>query len=209
MKKKGRQGSAIVEFALLSPFLFGTLIGLWVYGPQLISNLQIVQTARDVASMYSRGVDFSTSTNQAMITRLGEQLGLQSTGGNGVVILSTVQFIGPLQCAQFSSDSCGNSGKWAFTNRIVFGNTSLRSSNLGNTTCTLNTDGSLNLVDTVTNGCAAVPNTALLGGLGTPNDSVNGFKPGQDAYVVEVAANTGWTSAVPWTSSVGYAFAIF
>jgi hypothetical protein len=209
MKKKGRQGSAVIEFALLSPFLFSTLIGLWVYGPQLISNLQLVQTARDVASMYSRGVDFSTSANQGLVTRLGEQLGLQATGGNGVVILSTVQFIGPLQCAEFPSSACANSGTWAFTNRIVFGNTGLRNSNLGNTTCTLTSTGNLNLVDTITNGCAAVPNTGLLAGLGTPNDNVNGFKPGQDAYVVEVAANTGWVSALPVTSGVGYAFAIF
>jgi hypothetical protein len=211
MKKKGRQGSAVIEFALLSPFLFGTLIGLWVYGPQLISNLQLVQTARDVASMYSRGVDFSIPANQAMVTRLGENLGLQSTGGNGIVILSTVQFIGPLQCAEFPSDPCANSGKWAFANRIVFGNTNLRTSNLGNTTCTLDSNGSgnLNLVDTITNGCAAVPNTSLLAGLGTPNDNVNGFKPGQPAYIVEVAATTGWASQEAWTSGVGYAFAIF
>jgi hypothetical protein len=212
MKNRHRRGSSGVEFALISPFLFGTLLGLWIYGIQMIQHLQVVQVARDLASMYSRGVDFSTTANQSLVTRLGEDLGLQASGGNGIVILSTVQYIGPNQCAQFPTKTCTNSGQWVFTDRFVFGNSSLRSSNLGNTTCSLASDGSVSLVDSVTNGCAAVPHTGLLGGtagLGTPSDSVDGFKPGQPAYVVEVAAKTGWTSQLPMTSGLGYAFAIF
>jgi hypothetical protein len=208
MKNKGRRGSSVIEFALISPFLFGTLIGLWAYGPQLISNLQIVQTARDVASMYSRGVDFSQAANQTLITRLGENLNLQASGGNGVVILSTVQYIGPLQCAEYPTQPC-NTNLWAFTNRISFGNTALRGSALGAPTCALDSGGNITIQNTITNGCALVTSTGLLTQLGTPSDAANGIKPGQSLYVVEVAANTGWVSLEPWTSSQGYAFAIF
>jgi hypothetical protein len=104
---------------------------------------------------------------------------------------------------------CSNAGKWVFVRSVAFGNTTLRSSNFGApAACTPScydskqTDGSLNSNDTLNNSQAVVTNFTYLG---TPDSKTAGFQPGQYAFLVEAAAQTG-----PWNGGrVSYAFSLF
>ena len=83
--------------------------------------------------MYSRNVDFSDANNQKLIERLAQGLNIRITGGSGVVILSTVTFVGTAQCtaAGLVGGACTNLNHPVITNRIVIGNASARSSAFG------------------------------------------------------------------------------
>lgn len=190
MFRKRIRGAAMVEFALLAPFLVSLLTGTLWYGTRLVKGLEVTQVARDTASMYARGVDFSDPNNQRLVVRLGQDLGLQTSGGSGVIILSTMEYITQTQCDAYPNKGC-NKGHWVYTGTVSFGDTNLRKSNFGAPTCTLGSDGSVATADSVTDTCAIVANFNLLA---TPSDGVDGFKPGQPVYTVEVYAQTGWGS---------------
>jgi len=76
--------------------------------------------------MYVRGVDFAQSGNQSELARIGQSLNLQTSGGDGIVILSKVTFIPD------PSSSCGQPadtgystctvGQYRLAQRIIFGN---------------------------------------------------------------------------------------
>jgi len=211
MRKGRKQGGATIEFALVSPFLVSLIIGTMMYGTQLIKELQIQQIARDTASMTARGTNFQLSANQQLVARLGQELnwpdsGLTSTSP-GVIYISTIEYLDAT--CNGANPVCSNAGHWVFLRSTYFGNTTLRSSNFGAPAACLPgcldsnlTDGSLNTTDSLTNANAQVSNFTYLG---TPSSQVNGFQPGQPAFLIEVAATTGgWNGG-----TVGYAFSIF
>ena len=132
--RRGTQrGTEVIEFALVAsvllPFLFGTI----VVGLNLGRSVQVTQVSRDAGHMYSRSVDFSDATNQSLIERLAQGLNIHVTGGAGVVILSTIMFVGQAQCdaAGLSGGACSNLNQPVFIHRIVIGNPSARSSTFG------------------------------------------------------------------------------
>jgi Flp pilus assembly protein TadG len=128
-----RRGSELIEFALVSALLFPLLFGTFVVGMNLGRSIQVSQVSRDAGHMYARSVDFSDPANQQVIVRLARGLNMTVAGGNGVVILSTVTFIGQPQCAaaSLSPANCTNLDHTVFTNRIVVGNLALRVSAFG------------------------------------------------------------------------------
>jgi hypothetical protein len=194
MRRRRTHGSSVIEFALISPVLFALLIGALVNGTRLVKALQVVQVARDGASMYSRGVDFSITANKQLVARLGKELGLDQTGGsggNGVVIFTTLEYVTQAQCDALAATSCNNN-KWVITNRISFGDTTLRTSTFGSPTCALDALGNVDPLKAVSDPCAVVSNTGTLANFGTPDVTVDGFKPGQLAYAVELYAQSGW-----------------
>lgn len=131
---RGRQrGSELIEFALVSALLFPLLFGTFVVGMNLGRSIQVSQVSRDAGHMYARRVDFSDLANQQVIVRLARGLNMTTTGGNGVVILSTVTFIGQAQCdaAALSPADCTNLNYTVFTHRVVVGNSALRASAFG------------------------------------------------------------------------------
>jgi hypothetical protein len=217
MRKTGNHGGATIEFALVFPFLVSLIIGTMTYGVELIKELELQQIARDVGSMSARGTNFNfdpgpvISANQKLVARLGQELGWPSTGltssSPGAVYVSTIEYL-DATCNGLSG-GCKNHGNWVFVRSVAFGNTTLRSSNFGAPaaclpTCldTNQTDGSLNSTDTLNNPGAIVTNFNYLG---TPSSAIAGFQPGQPAYLVEVAGNTG-----PWNGGkVSYAFSLF
>ena len=76
MKRRKREsGNAFVELAFILPILTSLFIGVSVLGVRLVKELALTQVARDAASMYARSVDFSMSSNQALLTRVGTLLG--------------------------------------------------------------------------------------------------------------------------------------
>src|SRR5467141_2852132 len=79
--RQTEKGTEILEFALVVSFiLVPLLLGVVVIGINLGRAVQVAQVARDGGSMYVRGVDFSQAGNQAVLARLGQGLGLTTTG---------------------------------------------------------------------------------------------------------------------------------
>ena len=161
----------------------------------MIRALQVIQVTRDAGAMYARGVDFSLSGTQAMLARLGSEIGMQTTGGEGVLILSTITYVGRYQCKALNLadsstppnpySSCINYGHFVFSHRILVGNTALRTSNFGAPSSGLVDSGTgyLTLDDTVKNSGARADAFTLLP---KPNeDGLDGFQAGQFAYLVE------------------------
>ncbi|MFB3777599.1 MAG: TadE family protein [Bryobacteraceae bacterium] len=176
-RRRRQRGTELIEFALVATFLLPLLFGTVVMGLNLHRSIQVTQLSRDSGHMYSRSVDFSDPANQAILVRLAQGLGIQSAGGSGVVILSTVTYIGTAQCAAagLSSGACTNLNYPVITNRIVIGNASARSSAFG------------------------TPNPELIGSKGDVSNyltntsaradgfsSVLAMQPGDLAYVSEV-----------------------
>jgi len=124
-KEKGAQ---VLEFALVTLVIIPFMLGVVVIGLNLGRSVQVAQIGRDAGSMFVRGVDFSQSGNQDILVRLSQGLGMTRAGGNGVVILSKVTYIPATACTGINP--C-NRDQYVVTERIVVGNSALRSSSFG------------------------------------------------------------------------------
>src|ERR1017187_1453623 len=140
MKRKSLQGVAIMEFALARLVMVPLLLGTIGCGLQLIQTMQTIQLARDAGRMYARGLDFSQPGNQTILATVAADIGLKTDGtGNAVLILTSVTYIdkGMCQSAGKSLDvngnpvNCPNYKQWVFTQRLVIGKSSIRTSGLG------------------------------------------------------------------------------
>ncbi len=205
---------------MIFPFLVSLIVGTLMYGTRITKELELQQIARDVASMCARGTAFSDdSGNQLLVARLGQELGWPKSGGltntgPGVVYVSTIQYLDSTCNTGSNVNVCKNHDQWVFLRSVAFGNTTMRSSNFGAPAPCLpdcwavvdgagnNSDGNLKSDAVLNNTGAVVKN---FGYLGTPDSNALGFKPGQPAFLVEVAGVSG-----PWNGgSVSYAFSIF
>jgi len=140
MKRKKRQGVAIVEFSFAMVVMIPLFLGTIGIGLRLIQSLRVAQLSRDADRMYARGLDFSQPGNKTTLASLGADVGLKTDGtGSAVVVLTTVIYIdkGMCQSAGYSLDGSGNPigcpnwKKWAFAQRVTIGKSSIRTSNLG------------------------------------------------------------------------------
>src|ERR1700687_4717074 len=139
--KNKEKGSQILEFALVTLVLVPFMLGVVVIGLNLGRSVQVAQIDRDAGSMFVRGVDFSQTGNQDILIRLSQGLGMTRTGGTGVVILSKITFIPAAACVGITP--C-NSDQYVVAQRIVVGNSALRSSSFGPAgSVTLNTYGNV------------------------------------------------------------------
>ena len=130
------RGTALLEFAFAMVFFWIPLfLGATTIGFNLIRAIQVVQVCRDAGHMYASGIDFSQSTYQNLLADLAIGLNMTATGGNGVVVLSTVMYVDSTACTaggySANSTSCPNLNYIVFTRQIVVGNSSLHTSNLG------------------------------------------------------------------------------
>jgi hypothetical protein len=151
--KPAERGIEILEFALVVSFiLVPLLLGVVVIGINLGRAVQVAQVARDAGSMYVRGVDFSQSGNQAVLARLGQGLGLATTGGAGVVILSKITHIPTGGC----TNPC-NEAQYVMAQRIVIGDSTLVSAHGQiHSTGTIALDAEGNVVNYITDPNAIV-----------------------------------------------------
>ena len=150
MRKKlciNQRGSSVMEFAIIAPFLMLLFFGSIGSGIMLGRYIQAVQVCRDVAHMYSNGVNFTNQISKDIVTqKLASGVGMTSTSGNGVLILSRIITVYLADCtaAGLSTSNCANAGQAVITQRIAFGNTTLRSSDFGTPTPALmNADGNI------------------------------------------------------------------
>jgi TadE-like protein len=183
-RRRARQkGMAIMEFAIIAPFMVTALLGVVGVGMTLGCAMQVNQVTRDTAHMFFDGVDFSLTSNQAIVGRLATGTGLASdaigtinTSGNGVVILTQVIQVGSNQCnlggyPPPNSGTCPNYGKLVIQKRIVIGNSTLRTSAFGTPTSSLLTgDGSIQPHDYCTDSSVVVPSTSPASSLSLAQD---------------------------------------
>jgi TadE-like protein len=134
-RRKYRQsGNTIMELAIVLPVLSTLFFGSTALGIMLGRYVQVVQVARDVAHMYSDGVDFTTTRPRNIVTqKLASGIGITDTAGNGVVILSKVTTVYPTDCTAngYTSGQCANQNQVVFINRIYIGDKTLRASAFG------------------------------------------------------------------------------
>src|ERR1700676_5524248 len=146
-RRKRQAGQEIVEFALMAIFLVPMLLGTFVVGISIIKNLQANQVVRDLDNIYIHGGDFSTYPLQQLAQRLGQGLNLQfpafgsgvnntqsntGTSGDGLIWVSQVMYVGATtdpNCVPVGASNCTNHDSFVFTQRIVFGNSNINSTN--------------------------------------------------------------------------------
>jgi len=205
MPNKSRKGAAYVEFAISLLVLIPLLLGTIGIGLNMHMQLQTVQLARDAGHMFARNIDFTLLGNQQVLSTVAGSLNLSTTAGKGnsVVILSTVQYMDLNACTLAGMASggqpsgCTNYQKWVFTKRLVIGNSSIHSSNLGTPPASIvAADGSITIVNQATSTGAV----AAVNGF-NPWNSTNstGLPSGQIVFVAEAAA-TGFHMP-PYTQS--------
>ena len=138
-RRRARQsGSTILEFAIVVPCLVLLFFGTVGLGIMMGRYIQTEQICRDVAHMYSDGVDFTQTVAQNIIIQdLALGTGMTATGGNGVVIFSQVQTVYQADCTAAAVSPCTNLGLPVFTQRVVVGNSTLRTSQFGTPSSTL------------------------------------------------------------------------
>lgn len=213
----------MVEFTMLIPIWLPLLIGtLWI-GSSMVRGQQVTQMARDLASMYSRGVNFSStgsSASNATLDQITSQLGPLTSTGSGVVIFSTITYVGNSYCAGAGNPTygtltplahtgaCSNYGSFVFTQQYTFGNTSLRSptSSFG-TALSADMDANFNIspVEAVTH--AGNKSTFNLISPLPLEAGADGYQSGQLIYVVEVYYKN--QALAGYTQGGDYAYAVF
>jgi hypothetical protein len=130
-----RRGSTMIEFCLSALFWTTVLMGLSTVGLNLIRALLVEQVCRDAGRLYSAGLDFTQAGNQNLLIMLATGLNVTISGGNGVFVFSTVEYIDTPQCTggglAGNGTSCPNLGQYVVIQRVVVGNANLLSSVFG------------------------------------------------------------------------------
>jgi hypothetical protein len=159
------------------------------------------QVNRDAGHMYARGVDFSSDANglidQAILFQMAPQLKITTSSGVEVMILSSIEYIGPTTCT-----SCANLNHAVFTQQITLGNSALRASDFGTVLATsMNSDGTGDVTNPFTD------TTVRADGILT---ILPGMADGQIAFVSETFYNSTDLDIPGYMSTSGvYARAIF
>lgn len=149
-----------MEFALVTPFLMLLLAGAFTLGMSLNRSIQASNVIRNANVLMARKVDLSREENQQMLIRSAAGLhfnipgtNLPNPDGNGVIILTKVIKVGPVQCAlgipgwNSLPSSCPNYGQYVIAQRISIGNTSRWASAFGNPSGTLQSNGEVTDAD--------------------------------------------------------------
>lgn len=132
--KRKQLGASVIEFTLSLTVLVPLLIGTLVFGFRLVRAQQMDQITRDLAHMYSRGVNFNTAGGTTEAQDIAGQFGL-TTGGKSVVIFSTIQIETSTACTNATGNpNCPNLNKPVFTQQIAVGNATNNSSAFGTPT---------------------------------------------------------------------------
>ena len=169
------RGVAMMELALFVSMAVPLLFGLTAIGVRLGRGIQATQVTRDVGHMYVLGADFTLAGTQAIAQRLAGGFRL-AADGTAVLILSRVAKVQQVDCTAAGLPNCPNLGLPVFTQRIAFGNQSLRASNHG--TPPANYVGAKGIIPSV-DYCRE---TSLVA---TNFESLMSLQPGQATWMVE------------------------
>lgn len=158
-------GSTMLEFAIVIWVLVLLLAGSFDVGMTLIRALQASELVREAGILQvddivapTDSVDLSLTTTQEVLLRTAPALGLAKTdgtyapnpSGKGLIVLSKIINVGPLECATGVGNSfdgttktCTNLGSYVIARRIIIGNTAQGSSAYGSPSDTPNSSGNL------------------------------------------------------------------
>jgi Flp pilus assembly protein TadG len=129
-KRVSQRGSTAIEFALVMicavPLFFGTV----AMGITIAAAQEATQVTRDVGHMYGYGADFTSAASQQLVTTLATGFDLTSSGSS-VLIFSQITTVFQADCTNASVSPCTNLGSPVFIQRVVIGNTSLKTSAFG------------------------------------------------------------------------------
>ena len=219
-RKKRQGGQEFLEFGLVVPFmLFPMLLGTFTAGMNLLITVQAKDVIRDAANLYIHGTDFSAYASQQLVQRLAKGLNFQIassdpgnqqsslvTGGNGVIMVSQLEYIGSStspNCSSVPSGTTCNASSYVFTQRVVFGSSAILaahpsaigdySTTGGGTNCGLPTGSSPTISNTgqvpypVWNTCAklSTSGTSAVTAAFTGVSPQTALKDGQVIYMVE------------------------
>lgn len=232
MKRSKLQGSSYIEFSFALLFLVPLLLGITGMGMNLLLGYQTNQLSRDAGHMYARQLNFALPGNQTILANLGSSVGLSATSGvsgsagtgSAVAVFTTVTYVDDPACVLggYTSDgthhnsSCKNYGNWVFKQRIVVGNSNMKTSDYGspitsgsgggNPLVTIDSSGNISTTDELTN-----PNDQAVFNAINPYSSLNGgsgLPSGQVIYIVEVLAK-GFSMPPIQVNPVQYAYNMF
>lgn len=132
-RRSGERGSEIIEFSLSMMFLIPVFVAMVALGLNVSRSVQVTTIARDAGHMYARFVDFSLTANKNLVVRLANGMDMTVAGGNGVVRLSKITYIGDADCtgAGLTLGACTNRNFHVVIHRINIGNNSLQASQFG------------------------------------------------------------------------------
>lgn len=222
-QKHNKRGVAIIEMTLSMLVMVPLLLGTAAIGLNLVRTHETIQLARDAGHMYARGIDFAQPGNKTILANIGSNLGLQTTAGQGsaVVTLSALTYVDTPTCASqglvsggIPTGACTNYTKWVFTQRIVIGNSAVRTSILG---APLTSGPTGVVVDSTTGKISASDYVKKAGAVATftgvnPYSVVNsvaqGLPSGQQLFVAE-AASTGFNMPPFVSNAVAYSWGMF
>ena len=151
-----QRGSFILETAIVSWVLLFMLMGAFQMGIMLTRAIQAGEVCRNANVLQVRSIDLSQTQNQELLLRTGPLLGinqagswLPNTSGSGVIYLSKVYLVGPLECSNGVNNfdgttaTCPNLGSYVISSRITIGNTAKGGSVVGNPASTPGANGAL------------------------------------------------------------------
>lgn len=203
--KRRRKGSFLIEMALVSWVLLYMLIGSFQMGLMLVRAIQAGGLCRNGNVLMIRGIDLSQTQNQQLLLRTAPSLGINQSGswlasstGAGIVILSQVYYVGPLECsngvANFdgTTTTCPNLGQYVIAMRLNIGNTAQGSSVVGNPSDTPGSNGFL----TASQICLDSGDVAA-----ASFSSILTLTSDQYTWVSEVYANSSAYNIFPWMQS--------
>ena len=197
--KKSESGHSIMEFALVAMPTVVMLLGVVVVGVDLGRSVESNQICRDAGAMFVRGLDFSQTGNQQVLVRLGQNMNLQTTGGDGLVTLSKITFLPDPSCGTPPDPNC-TTGKNVLMLRIVFGDTTLPATRFP-TTGAVTEDSLGNVSNYTTDPNAVIANFST---------SALQLKPNEISYVAETYFRTADVSMGSFQSNPGvYSQAFF
>ncbi|MDX2268897.1 MAG: TadE family protein [Bryobacter sp.] len=177
-RRRSQRGNALVEFAMIFPFLTTMLVGGFTMGMSLTRAVQASQLCRNANVLMVRSIDLSRPSNQQLLIRTGAGLGLNVPGtstpnpnGKGVIILTKVIRVGNNACYlgipawNGNPSSCPNHGQYVIAQRITMGNSTRWTSVTGNPGSTLLSDGSVseaNIANVTSNRASGFPGIVSL-----------------------------------------------
>jgi hypothetical protein len=178
-----QSGSTLLEFALASLVYIPLTLGVVGLGLSLGSYITALQTTRDSAHMFARGIDFASDANKDIVVRLAAGLNLTRTSGNGSVVFSKIITPTEEDCAAagLSSSSCRNQGSPVVTHRVRLGDNSRLTSHYGTPAASLiSSEGNIAASDYLTN------STVLAGSFAAEATTAGLVQErGEIAYLVE------------------------
>lgn len=120
------RANGLIQAVLTAIFLAPIGMGIYLVAGNASRGMHADEISRDLASMYSQGVDFSQPANRSIAMRL-----LGTDADHSLVILTRMRAVSEPDCTPSGASDCVNNGYPVVVQRIVIGDATLRESTLG------------------------------------------------------------------------------